>query len=35
MEMLDENLSFVLNSQDIAESWNKVQQTFITTRESM
>ncbi|XP_066182749.1 cilia- and flagella-associated protein 100 [Sylvia atricapilla] len=35
MEMLDENLSFVLNSQDIAENWNKVQQTFITTRESM
>ncbi|KAF2988068.1 hypothetical protein EK904_005444, partial [Melospiza melodia maxima] len=35
MEMLDENLSFVLNSQDIAESWNKVQQTFISTRESM
>ncbi|OWK63599.1 Coiled-coil domain-containing protein 37 [Lonchura striata] len=35
MEMLDENLSFVLNSQDIADSWNKVQQTFITTRESM
>ncbi|TRZ21893.1 hypothetical protein HGM15179_005182 [Zosterops borbonicus] len=35
MEMLDENLSFVLNSQDIAESWNKVQQTFITTRESL
>ncbi|XP_032927465.1 cilia- and flagella-associated protein 100 isoform X3 [Catharus ustulatus] len=34
-EMLDENLSFVLNSQDIAESWNKVQQTFITTRDSM
>ncbi|XP_064288808.1 cilia- and flagella-associated protein 100 [Passer domesticus] len=34
MEMLDENLSFVLNSQDIAENWNKVQQTFITTRES-
>ncbi|XP_015496446.2 cilia- and flagella-associated protein 100 [Parus major] len=35
MEMLDENLSFVLNSQDIAESWNKVQQTFITTHENM
>ncbi|XP_053810104.1 cilia- and flagella-associated protein 100 isoform X2 [Vidua chalybeata] len=35
MEMLDENLSFVLNSQDIADSWNSVQQTFITTRESM
>ncbi|XP_058701198.1 cilia- and flagella-associated protein 100 [Poecile atricapillus] len=34
MEMLDENLSFVLNSQDIAESWNKVQQTFITTCEN-
>ncbi|NXC97030.1 CP100 protein, partial [Certhia familiaris] len=35
MDMMDENLSFVLNYQDIAESWNKVQQTFITTRESM
>ncbi|XP_056372117.1 cilia- and flagella-associated protein 100-like [Oenanthe melanoleuca] len=34
-EMLDENLSFVLNSQDIAESWHKVQQTFITTRDSL
>ncbi|XP_062356894.1 cilia- and flagella-associated protein 100 [Cinclus cinclus] len=34
-EMLDEILSFILNSQDIAESWSKVQQTFITTRDSM
>lgn len=34
-EMLDENLAFVLNSQDIEDSWNKVQQTFITTRDSM
>uniref|UniRef100_H0ZD09 Cilia and flagella associated protein 100 n=1 Tax=Taeniopygia guttata TaxID=59729 RepID=H0ZD09_TAEGU len=35
MEMQDENLSFFLNSQDIADSWNKVHQTFITTHESM
>ncbi|KAJ7406893.1 cilia- and flagella-associated protein 100 [Willisornis vidua] len=35
MEMQDENISFMQNSQDIEESWNQVQHTFITTHESM
>ncbi|XP_048171531.1 cilia- and flagella-associated protein 100 [Corvus hawaiiensis] len=35
MEMQDENISYIQNSQDIEESWNKVRHTFITTHESM
>ncbi|NXP22469.1 CP100 protein, partial [Scytalopus superciliaris] len=35
MKMQDENISFMQNSQDTEESWNKVQHTFITTHESM
>ncbi|XP_017924238.2 cilia- and flagella-associated protein 100 [Manacus vitellinus] len=35
MKMQDENISFIKNSQDIEEKWNKVQHTFITTHESM
>ncbi|NXM34981.1 CP100 protein, partial [Oxyruncus cristatus] len=34
MKMQDENISFIQNSQDIEERWNKVQHTFITTHES-
>ncbi|XP_057246195.1 cilia- and flagella-associated protein 100 [Malurus melanocephalus] len=34
-EMQDENISFIQNSQDIEESWNNIQQTFLTTHESM
>ncbi|XP_027496654.1 cilia- and flagella-associated protein 100 [Corapipo altera] len=35
MKMQDENISFIQNSQDTEERWNKVQHTFITTHESM
>ncbi|XP_027738500.1 cilia- and flagella-associated protein 100 [Empidonax traillii] len=35
MKMQDENISFIKNSQDIEERWNKIQHTFITTHESM
>lgn len=34
-EMEEENLSFIQNSQEIEESLDKVQHTFITTHESM
>ncbi|XP_050168960.1 cilia- and flagella-associated protein 100 [Myiozetetes cayanensis] len=35
MKMQDENISFIKNSHDIEERWNKIQHTFITTHESM
>ncbi|XP_032850825.1 cilia- and flagella-associated protein 100 isoform X2 [Tyto alba] len=35
MEIEEENLSFIQNSQEIEESLDKVQHTFITTHESM
>lgn len=34
MEMEEENLSFIQNSQETEESLQKVQHTFVTTHES-